>query len=95
MPIYEYEHDGERGEECPERFEAFQRMSDAPLDRCPACGRPCHRVFSSFAPMRGTQGMFQPKNLERLGFTQYRRAGGGYYEKVCGRGPRTIRGEGG
>jgi len=43
--------------------------------------------------MKGTKSMLSPKNLERLGFTQYRRAGGGYYEKTAGRGPRVIKGD--
>ena len=30
------------------------------------------------------------KNLERLGFTQYKKAGGGKYEKTAGQGPDMI-----
>jgi hypothetical protein len=30
-------------------------------------------------------------NLEKHGFTQYRKAGGGYYEKTAGEGPRVIK----
>lgn len=96
MPIYEYEHDGPSGPECPERFEVFQKVADQPLVNCPTCGLPCHRVFSSFAPGRaantGLSGKadLSPNNLERLGFTQYRRKKGGRYEKTCGEGPTVI-----
>jgi hypothetical protein len=33
---------------------------------------------------------FSPNNLERLGFTQYRRAKEGRYETTCGQGPSVI-----
>ena len=93
MPIYEYEHDGKCGEGCPPRFEVLQGMNDPVLDHCPECGEACHRVFSSFATIRNEQAILRPKNLERLGFTQFKRAGDGYYEKTCGKGPRVIRGD--
>ncbi|MBI3545747.1 MAG: zinc ribbon domain-containing protein [Gammaproteobacteria bacterium] len=35
MPIYEYEC-----ENCGHRLEAIQKMSEAPLKDCPACGKP-------------------------------------------------------
>ncbi len=34
MPFYEY-----RCAECGHEFEAMQKMSDAPLTDCPACGK--------------------------------------------------------
>ena len=43
--------------------------------------------------MKGAKSMLSPKNLDRLGFTQYKRAGGGYYEKTAGGGPRVIGGD--
>ena len=91
MPIYEYEHDAESGPQCQARFEVLQRLNDQPLAQCPDCGRPCHRVFSSFATASGRKDLLSPKNLEKHGFTQYRRAGGGYYEKTFGEGPRVIK----
>jgi putative FmdB family regulatory protein len=33
MPLYEYQCDA-----CGHRFEALQKFSDPPLDRCPKCG---------------------------------------------------------
>jgi putative FmdB family regulatory protein len=35
MPIYEYQC-----QKCGEQLEALQKMSDAPLVDCPACGAP-------------------------------------------------------
>ncbi|MCP5141266.1 MAG: zinc ribbon domain-containing protein [Gammaproteobacteria bacterium] len=35
MPFYEY-----RCDDCGHEFEAMQKMSDAPLTDCPACGQP-------------------------------------------------------
>lgn len=40
MPTYEYVcHD------CNNRFEKWQKMSEAPLTTCPTCGGPIRRVF--------------------------------------------------
>jgi hypothetical protein len=41
--------------------------------------------------MKGTKSMLSPENLGKKGFTQYKRAGDGYYEKTCGTGPRVIK----
>lgn len=35
MPIYEYACNA-----CGHQMEAMQKMSDAPLSECPACGKP-------------------------------------------------------
>lgn len=44
MPIYEYEC-----ESCGHQFERRQKMSDAPLKRCPECGKAVRKLFSAFA----------------------------------------------
>ncbi len=91
MPIYEYEHDGEAGGGCRERFEAIQRISDEHLERCPACGKPCHRVLSVFGvAASGSAGILSRSNLEAHGFSQFKRKGKGYYEKTAGQGPGAI-----
>ncbi|HET7536362.1 MAG TPA: FmdB family zinc ribbon protein [Candidatus Didemnitutus sp.] len=38
MPTYEYECT-----KCGHEMEAFQSMKDAPLKKCPSCGRPALR----------------------------------------------------
>jgi putative FmdB family regulatory protein len=42
MPLYEYQCDA-----CGHRFEAIQKFSDAPLDQCPKCGGPVHKLQSA------------------------------------------------
>lgn len=44
MPTYEYEC-----ENCGHRFEKFQNMSDAPLDKCPECGKKVRRAIGTGA----------------------------------------------
>jgi putative FmdB family regulatory protein len=42
MPIYEYQCN-----ECKERHEIIQRISDAPLTHCPKCGGEMRKLISS------------------------------------------------
>ena len=44
MPAYEYICD-----QCASRFEKRQKMSEAPLETCPACGGHVHRLISGGA----------------------------------------------
>ena len=92
MPLYVYEHDADPGGTCEMRFEVLAGVNDPPLTTCPQCGAPCHRVISPFAPIKSVRSMLSPQNLEKHGFTQYKRAGDGHYEKTCGEGPRRIHG---
>lgn len=42
MPVYTY-----RCENCDVRFERVQKFSDAPLTRCPECGKKAlHKVYT-------------------------------------------------
>ena len=47
MPIYEYQC-----AECGELTEALQKLSDAPLTDCPACGKPGLKKKVSAAAFR-------------------------------------------
>lgn len=47
MPIYEY-----RCESCGHEFEKMQKLADAPLTDCPACGRPTLKKLISAAGFR-------------------------------------------
>ena len=94
MPLYVYEiveEDGSAGE----RFEVFQKMSDESLVVHPESGKPVKRVVTS-ANIAGTwsdsvtKQKLSNKNLDRLGFTKYERAGDGHYEKKAGEGPNAI-----
>ncbi len=91
MPLYRYEPDAEGCSYCAGGFELLQSLDDPPLECCPECGRPCHRVFAPFAAIRSSRDMLSPKNLERHGFTQYRKNSDGFYEKTAGPGPDLQR----
>jgi putative FmdB family regulatory protein len=92
MPLYEYRSDGEGCSHCATGFEMLQSAHESPLTCCPQCGQPCHRVFSTFATIKSARDALSTKNLARHGFTQYKRAGGGHYEKTVGEGPSVIGG---
>jgi putative FmdB family regulatory protein len=42
MPLYEYECDANG-----HRFELIRKFSDPPLDKCPTCGSPVHKLQSA------------------------------------------------
>ena len=42
MPLYEYQC-----EDCDHRFEVIRKFSDPPLEKCPKCGGPVRKLFSS------------------------------------------------
>ena len=41
MPTYEY-----KCQDCGEKFEEFQNITDPPVTRCPECGGPVQRLIS-------------------------------------------------
>lgn len=94
MPTYVYQiinDDGTDGE----TFEVVQKMTDEPLTRHPETGKPVRRVIT--APIipgnwsdHASKQKLSDKNLDRLGFTKYQRAGDGKFEKKAGRGPDVI-----
>jgi putative FmdB family regulatory protein len=42
MPLYEYECGA-----CGHRFEVIQKFSDSPIERCPLCSEPVHKLLSA------------------------------------------------
>lgn len=87
MPIYVYqviESDGGEGE----IFDVLQSMKDPPLTHHPESGKPVRRLLG--VPNVGGANPLAPGNLARHGFTQYRKSGGGTYEKTAGDGPNVI-----
>lgn len=93
MPIYEYES-LQPCARCGGRFEHRARLSDPELERCPECHAPVRRILSAPRVIgRGTD-VLDPKHFAPRGFTQYRRAGDGVYEKTAGEGPRYIADDG-
>jgi len=90
MPIYEYQPETDQHcEYCAEGFELLRKISDAELTQCPHCKAPVVRKIS--APNIGGSGpALDAANIENHGFTQYKRAGKGVYEKTAGKGPKVI-----
>lgn len=90
MPVYEYRPSTDDScEYCTDGFDTMQKLTDAALTACPRCGAAVGRQVS--APRIGKTGpSLEPSNLEKHGFTQYRRAGQGVYEKTAGKGPDVI-----
>ena len=90
MPFYEYKPGSTTAcSHCKNGFDLLQKIGDAALTACPQCDNPVHRVIS--APFLGKGGpSLGRENLEKHGFTQYRKASKGVYEKTAGKGPSTI-----
>ena len=94
MPTYVYQvinADGSEGEV----FEAVQKMAEPPLTVHPVSGLPVRRLIQP--PMlpgkwtdRAAKSTLSDKNLDRMGFTKYQRAGDGTFEKKAGKGPNVI-----
>lgn len=90
MPIYEYQPAGERHcDYCAQGFEVLRKLQDPPLERCPHCDAPVVRRIS--APNLAKSGPdMSESNIEKHGFTQYRKVEKGVYEKTVGKGPDFI-----
>lgn len=70
-------------------FDRRQGINDPRLTRCPECGSPVRRVIT--APhLSSASPNLSEANLERKGFTQYRKVEKGVYEKTVGKGPKHI-----
>ncbi|MEM9532988.1 MAG: zinc ribbon domain-containing protein [Pseudomonadota bacterium] len=92
MPIYEYvsEKPENACDHCGPGFDELQKLSDAPLIRCPTCGGAVRRRISAPQVKAGDSHRLEPGHFSKHGFTQYKRAGNGVYEKTGGKGPRYI-----
>ncbi len=89
MPIYEYAPSSGHCETCNGLFEVVQRMADARLTACPACGQPCERRISAVA-LGGTYSVSDDR-IRHSGLTKYKKAGDGVYERTAGSGgPEVI-----
>lgn len=62
MPIYEYEC-----RECSHRLEKLQKMSDAPLTRCPECGKDSLTKLVSAAGFRLKGGGWYETDFKKDG----------------------------
>lgn len=91
MPIYEYQASGEACcEHCRASFDVMQKVADEPLKFCPRCHNPVARKISR--PNLSKSGPSLSKdNIEKHGFTQFKKVGKGVYEKTAGKGPDYIK----
>lgn len=90
MPIYVYQASSEQHcPTCRDTFERRQSITDARLEACPDCGAPVRQVITP-PHVTGSGPSLSKDNLEKHGFTQYRRSDKGVYEKTAGKGPRVI-----
>lgn len=62
MPIYEYRCDA-----CGHELEAMQKISDAPLTDCPACGEPALKKLISAAGFRLKGGGWYETDFKKSG----------------------------
>jgi len=93
MPIYEYAATAKGCDHCTGHFDLLQKSKDDPLTQCPQCGAEVARVISAPSFAMGNAHTLKESNVEKHGFTQYRRAGNGVYEKTAGKGPKFISGD--
>jgi len=96
MPTYVYELLDEAGEGTGECFELVQSITDEPLTEHPETGRPVRRVpqapsiAGEMSDLK-TRSKLSDSNLDRLGFTKFKRQGDGTYERTAGNlGPRRL-----
>ena len=90
MPIYEYQPGSARHcAYCRNGFEKLQKLHEPALLECPRCHAPVRRVISA-ANVAKSGPSLEPSNLEKHGFTQYRKSGKGVYQKTAGKGPDVI-----
>jgi putative FmdB family regulatory protein len=89
MPIFEFSCP-----KCEHLSELFLRASEAETAQtCPDCGGLLQKLMSASGFAIGKAHLMREKAVSANGFTQYRKAGDGYYEKTAGKGPDTIRGD--
>jgi len=93
MPIHQYLPDHAGCDFCRDGFDLLQRLADPALSACPECGTPIHRIISAPQVISGQAHRTSESHAGKHGFTQYKRAGKGVYEKTVGKGPAYISGD--
>lgn len=88
MPIYEYEPIDRDCLICQGRLEVLQSPNDLPLKLCPYCGLEVTKVISKASIVK-SRTVDVTKAGEK-GFTTYKKAEKGVYEKIAGDGPSLI-----
>jgi len=90
MPIYEYQAAGQTScNHCKNAFEVMQKLTDQTLMFCPECHNPVSRKISR-PNLSTTTPSLKQDNLDKHGFTQFKKVEKGVYEKTAGKGPDFI-----
>lgn len=90
MPFYVYRPSSTRQcDDCEGGFEFLQKLDDEPLDCCPECGAPVEKLITA-ANLASSAPSLKEDNIEKHGFSQYRKVEKGVYEKTVGKGPGII-----
>lgn len=92
MPIYEYEPNDRDCLMCEGRIEILQGIDEEALKFCPHCGLDVCRVISR-ASIK-VERQVSPEAAAKKGFSTYRRAGKGTWEKIAGPGEGKATGDG-
>jgi len=92
MPIYEYEPTEHDCLMCDGRIQVLQALDDPALAYCPTCGLPVKRVISKVSIARHS-GKVDYDKAARRGFTTFRRAEQGKWERIAGEGVDAIVGD--
>jgi len=93
MPMRVYQASGKQHcEQCCSGFECLEKMDAPASTHCPHCGAAVRRCLSAPAVIHADGALMQPANLEKHGFTQYRKVGKGEYERSAGnKGPDKLK----
>ena len=90
MPIYVYRASGESNcSLCEKPFERRQKVEHSRLTACPECRSPVRQVITAPNLAKPVPNLSET-NVEKHGFTQYKKAGKGVYEKTAGKGPEIL-----
>jgi putative FmdB family regulatory protein len=94
MPFYTFQcATDECCDYCRVGFVLLQRLNAEPVLYCPECGNKVKKVISAPNVVSGKAHLTTDKAADKGGFTKYKRAGKGVYEKVAGKGPDFISGD--
>jgi len=91
MPFYTYQAaTDEYCDYCKHSFDILQKLSANPVAFCPECSNRVKKIISAPNVVSGKAHLTTDKKAAQKGFTKYKRAGKGVYEKTAGTGPKYI-----
>ncbi len=94
MPLYEFKATDAGCAHCADGFELLLKLAEEKPSVCPQCGCQVSQLISAPYVQSGNSHRLGESHIEKHGFTQYRKAGGGVYEKTAGKGPDFIADDG-